>query len=93
MTGASFRIVGRRLSRPAGIVAYLIDDKVGSDAHTRQITHVSVDDILLPDRVTFLTGANRDFSNWRRQLWGLLDQRPFWGEERKTFAPAECFSV
>jgi len=24
-------------------------------------------------------------------LWGVLNQRPFFGEERKTSARAECF--
>jgi hypothetical protein len=38
--------LGRQESLPSN--SYLIDDKVGSDPHARQITHVRVDDILLP---------------------------------------------
>src|SRR6266851_3358864 len=47
-----------------------------------------------PDRVTFLTGANRDFPNWRRHMiLGVLNQCPFLGEERKTSARAVFLSL
>src|ERR1700737_4529402 len=42
--------------------------------------------ILFPDRVTFLTGAHRDFSNWRRQA-AALHSAPIMEFTRSAFAP------
>jgi hypothetical protein len=39
------------------------------------------------------SGHWRSITSDLRNVWGALNQRPFLGEERKTSARAECFSV